>query len=127
MGPHLVFKPRVNRHASGAPQDGPEVFQLTMFGFRARDASNTPGCIIAPASNSLLIMRAADVSALPGCVNITRNGLGRAWKPVLAAHHLSFRSYSWAWLDASTRTYGPVPTGDPEARSKLANVAGSWP
>ena len=68
MGPQRVFKPSVNRQASGAPQDGPVLFQLTIFGFLARDASNTPGCMIAPASNSLLIMRAADVSALPGSV-----------------------------------------------------------
>src|SRR6266702_4625400 len=92
IGPHLVFRPSVYRQASGAPHDGPEVFQLTTFGFRACAVSKTPGCMIAAASNSLLIVRAAAVSALPGGKKTTRNGLGKAWKPVLAAHHLSLRS-----------------------------------
>ena len=46
-----------------APRRALGVFQLTMFGFRACAASKTPGCMVGPTSNSLLIMRAAAVSS----------------------------------------------------------------
>ena len=59
------------------PRTDPCVFQLTMFGFLARAASNTPGCMVAPTSNSLLIMRAAAVSAAPGCSEDHAQRLGQ--------------------------------------------------
>src|SRR5918911_1292039 len=68
-----------------------------MFGLRAWAASNTPGCMVAPTSKSLLISREAAVSALPGWRKTTRNGLGSGWKPVWAPQYLSLRSNGADW------------------------------
>ena len=85
---------RVQTRVGGTPT-GPSAFQLTMFGFLLRTASKIPGSMVAPMSNSLLIILAAAVSTAPGCWKITRNGRGSCWKPVRAPHQLSLRSNNW--------------------------------